>query len=26
VVANLLTDMVYRIVDPRIKTSEGRQA
>ena len=25
VVANLLTDMVYRIVDPRIKTSEGSQ-
>jgi peptide/nickel transport system permease protein len=26
VVANLLTDMVYRIIDPRIKTSEGSQA
>ena len=25
VVANLLTDMVYRIIDPRIKTSEGSQ-
>ena len=23
VVANLLTDMVYRIIDPRIKTSGG---
>ena len=26
VVANLLTDMVYRIIDPRIKTSEGSRA
>jgi peptide/nickel transport system permease protein len=26
VVANLLTDMVYRIIDPRIKTSERSQA
>jgi len=25
VIANLLTDMVYRIIDPRIKTSEGSQ-
>jgi peptide/nickel transport system permease protein len=25
VVANLVTDMVYRIIDPRIKTSEGSQ-
>ena len=25
IVANLLTDMVYRIIDPRIKTSEGSQ-
>ena len=25
VVANLVTDMVYRIIDPRIKTAEGSQ-